>query len=429
MSRREMAEIREALRQLTADMQTIVSRTAESGHHSTIRLVKKTGAPDGSGNAPVVFYNLDETARQSTSKLSIPDIPAGYHAAVDLGQKDWYTLPKGGTHDVSADEGTPVTLEDGDTLDFDMTDLLWSNEANSTKNLRGVVVQVLTDDTDTETGTSDTTIKRLKVAVDKSVLQNIGLTGTATSGTDPVLVRSGTRNSIELIASTTSPVTLIGGAGSIEFQANDPFHYIKDDQATPNTEDFDYKDTLEFVHPTGEVVVSKLGSVVTVTLPGDSLPIGSVIMGVKAPILDTGKYYLDDGTGSANTQWALMDGTSNATPGSGIQMATESGTEAEFFVRALSGTGAATNTRYGRDSTAVTADPDDDEVQIEVDDHVDHYHTIVPDACHGDVASPDTHFDFSSITGKLTTQQQNASGTNITLSHSVTLTNHQGIKY
>ena len=113
-------------------------------------------------------------------------------------------------------------------------------------------------------------------------------------------------------------------------------------------------------------------------------------------------------------------------------MATESGTEAEFFVRALSGTGAATNTAAGRDSVAATADPDDDEVQIEVSvsDHVDHVHDVTTDACHGTVAGT-VHFDFLTSTGNYTTIQQKATSTigdALTLTHvvTVTLTNDQG---
>ena len=335
-----------------------------------------------------------------------------------------YTVRAGSSaaHNVSADNGGPFALSDGDTLDFDATDQSFSTEANSTKAERGIVVELEEDG-------GDATIKRLMIAIDKSILQNIDLSGTATSGTDPVLVEAGTRNSVTFSASTGSPVALVGGTGVIVFTANDPFHTVTDDDST--SVDLDYGDELHFESDDGDFEVSKNLGVVTVKLTGTSgLPVGSVIMNVLEPILDNTKYYMDNGSGAADTNWALMDGTSNATPGSGVLMATRdtSTAEEEYFVRARAGvSGDATDTAAGR--TVNTGTPDDDEVTVAIAAHDDHAHTISTDQCHGDVAQPDPHYDFSTQGAQLSTGVLStgggAAGSGV-LGHTVNLTNHQG---
>ena len=336
---------------------------------------------------------------------------------------------QGGLFDVSADNGSTVTIDPGDTLDFDASDGNYTTERNDTQSLRGIVNIVEVDG-------GDPTIKHVRGAIDKSPLQNIVLVGSESSG-GPVLVRDGTRNSIELEASTTSPVSLTGTSGKVAFGANDPFHQI-DVDGTGGPVDLDFGDTLELTATGGTFNVTKAATTVTVNFVGSGgevSPIGTVRESVLQPIQDGSFFYIDDG-GVADTDWALMDGDSNAIGegGSGILAATASGTEEEYFVRAKSGTsGDATDTAFGRDPLAVSADPDEDEVEIEVTvgAHPDHIHQFNTDACHDDVTPSTTHFDFSTSTTKNTTVQKKASSTigdPLTLDHNVTvtLTNNQG---
>lgn len=321
--------------------------------------------------------------------------------------------------DVSADDGTTVTIDPKDTLDFDATDQDWDTEANGTQVNRGIVVKISTDG-------ADSTIKRLQTAIDKSPLQNVVLSGSRTSGTTPVLVKSGTRNSIEFAASATSIIDLVGGAGKITYSVHNPLATIRDDAAA--TEALNYEDILEITSDIGKFTVTKVGSVVTVNLSGAGDHLGVFKPNYLEPILDNGKYYMDSGSG-ADTDWALADGASNASPGSGIQLATQSGTASSYFVRARAGTtGNAADTAFGRPVVAGDVDNDEVKIEISVDAHPDHLHQFTPDTCHGDVAAT-THFDFStSATRNTSIQKASPGGGALTLDHTVvlTLTNNQG---
>lgn len=309
-------------------------------------------------------------------------------------------------HDVSADNGATVTLNANDTLDFDASDQSFATEANSTDSLRGIVNIVETDG-------GDATIKRVSHAIDKSPLQNVVLSGTATSGTTPVLVRDGTRNSLELIASDTdSPIDIAGGTGTLTFTSNDPLHTVDGDTGSQS---LDFRDTLELtVSGDGSFAVTKALDIVTATLTiNDQLPIGTVIMSAYEPILSGGKYYIDDGTGTttADTDWALMDGTSNASPGSGIEMWERGGSPDDtYFVRAKDSLGTEgqfiANTAFGRTSP-VAGDSD----IASIDDHEDHVHDVLPDACHVDPGAGTDHFDFTASTQNWTSIQKKASAT------------------
>lgn len=192
---------------------------------------------------------------------------------------------------------------------------------------------------------------------------------------------------------------------------------IKDDQPSPNTETLFPTETIHFqtVKPAGNVSVSKISNEIDVEIDVDALPIGAMIMGTKAPVdPGTGKFYLDRG-GVADTDWALMDGSSNVTPGSGIDMQ-------GYFARGSSGGGSPSNAAFGRTGSATT---NSDEVTIDVADHVEHYHEHQPDTCHCDVAGSSTHFDFSALTGKLTSGARDINNNPLTLAHSMNLTNNQ----
>jgi hypothetical protein len=373
------------------------------------------------------------------------------------------------SHMLTADEMVgPVTINSGDTIDFDASDQCHSDEANGTVAERGIVILLETDGV-------DSTIKRLKFAIDKSILQNFTLTGSATSGTDPVLVKAGTRNSVDFDASSTSPVTLTGGTGSITFGANNPFHTVTGDASgsvaldftdtlaltsthggftvsklsttvtadyTPviaypidgdgtGPENLNISDTLEFTSSQGTFNVTKASTTVTVDFDGDvaELPVGTVIMSISAPILDT-KYYMDDGTGTADTRWALMDGDANGAF-SGIIMATSSGTADSWFVRGKPGTsGDASESDVGG-RTVPAGSIDDDEVEIEIADHDDHAHTVTTTAC-DDATAPGTgtkQFEFATIgaqgsSGTLHTDGVTAAPAGVR-EHSITITNGQ----
>lgn len=321
---------------------------------------------------------------------------------------------------ISADNGATVTIAALNTVDFNTTDLAVS-EANLVQADRGLVVQVETDG-------GDPTIKRLNFAIDKSPLQQIVLSGQFDTTNSPVLVRDGTRNSIAFDASagTLPPIQLAetgASTGIIDVTPRNPFHVIRDD-AGPTEVDLDYADKLELKSDDGNFTVTKSNSTVTANLSGSGLPVGAVIMGTKATFTVATKEYMDRG-GAADTDWALMDGTSNLMPGSGIQMATKSGTESEFFVRALSGTAAASNTRFGRDSIALTADPDEDQVEFVISDHADHFHKVDADVCDFDTIGPDAQeFQFS-VADKRTTGVVDSGGSPAALTHTLTITNHQ----
>lgn len=321
-------------------------------------------------------------------------------------------------HDVSADTGTTVTIDAGDTVDFDTTDGDFDTEANS-QSLRGLVVKV--------SNPGGGTTKRLEHAIDKSPVQNIVLSGSKASG-GPVLGRDVTRNSIELEASVNSITNLVGTSGKITFTVSDPLAFIRDD-AGPTTVNLDYRDTLEFIADKDDFTVTKLGSVVTVNLASSAagLPIGAFIPSYLAPILDNGKFFLDR-NGVADLDWALADGLSNV-GGSGIKLATQSGTEESFFIRPRPGTtGNAADTAFGRSVNAGAVDDDEVRIQVSVADHVDHIHTVATDTCHGDVVGA-THFDFSTAAAQNTSiQLASPGGGALTLSHTVTLTltNNQG---
>jgi hypothetical protein len=278
------------------------------------------------------------------------------------------TTPGATLFDITADTGGPLTIAASDTIDFDASDLVWSTEANGTQSLRGIVQEVEVDGV-------DTTIKRLKTSVDKSVLQNIDLAGGNTSGTDPVLVRDGTRNSITFQSSpTTSDLEIIGGTGVIDFQ--------------------------------------------TVFGP----PIGSIIFSYKAPKLVSGKYFIDR-DGNADTDWALMDGVSNASPpGSGITMWDRTSSGDMFFVRARNALTDADDTAFGR---SINRSTDSDVAGFSVDDHEDHRHTFSPDECHADVVGTNDHFDFSTI-GPINTSGALAipGNTALTLEHTVQISSN-----
>lgn len=105
------------------------------------------------------------------------------------------------------------------------------------------------------------------------------------------------------------------------------------------------------------------------------LPIGAVICDVLLPIEDgtTDKYYIDR-DGVLDTDWALMDGKSNLTPGSGVAVWDRKGTDSDtFFVRAKDSLAVANNTAAGR--TVPSGDPNVDVITLQ--DHNDHTHEIL----------------------------------------------------
>lgn len=107
------------------------------------------------------------------------------------------------------------------------------------------------------------------------------------------------------------------------------------------------------------------------------LPVGAFILGYLAPIIDGATKYYIDRDGLADTDWALADGISNVSPGSGIAMWDRGGGDSDpFFVRAKDALAICNNTAAGR--TVPPGDPDVDEVQLH--DHLDHTHNIL-DLC------------------------------------------------
>ena len=276
-------------------------------------------------------------------------------------------------HDIDADLGGPLTIDAGDTIDFDASDLSWDDEAN-TQALRGIVVKVETDG-------GDSTIKRLQHAIDKSVLQNVVLSGEFDSTNSPILVREGTRNSIafDATAGNLPPIQMAettATSGIIQITPRNPFHQIRDD-AGPTTVNLNYQNTLEFKADKGDFTVTKIGSVVTVNLASSAagLPIGSFIPSYKLPIQDgaTNKYYIDR-DGVMDKDWALADGISNPSPASGIAMWDRGGSDSDtFFLRAKESLANADNTPKGR-----TVPPGDPNVDVTtLNDHDDHSHQIL----------------------------------------------------
>lgn len=260
----------------------------------------------------------------------------------------------------AGDKGSPQTISDGNTLTFEGSNLTAASACID----RGIV-------------TTAEAVDRISLSVDQSVLQKFLLSGSGQTGTTSVLVKDGIRNQVEFV-STNIPVQSTGD-GWIELKGS--------------------TSTIELIlHQQ--------------SLSG-AFGIGDVIENSKAPILSGGKRYKDDGTGSADTNWAWMDGTSNASPGSGID-------RRNYFVRGTSSTAAVTNTAFGRSETSSTTDDDEVTVAVTVtvDDHTDHVHDIIADKCHFDVAGADTHFDFST-SDKETTIQKQVGGASLTLDHTV----------
>ncbi len=184
--------------------------------------------------------------------------------------------------------------------------------------------------------------------------------------------------------------------------------------------------TTDYIGPETDILFALMDRSAKLYIPADDeamaagLPVGAIVQSWLQPIVDTGKKYIDR-DGAADTDWALMDGASNASPGSGIDLQ-------DFFVR-----GAADDLNDADDTAAgrtLAGTPDDDEVRIQVavDAHVDHIHQFNTDQCHGDVAPTDTHFDFSTNATQDTSIQKTVAGGSMTLSHTVitTLTNNQG---
>lgn len=212
-------------------------------------------------------------------------------------------------------------------------------------------------------------------------------------------------------------------------------HTIEDDQGSPGTETLFPYETLKIAttNPSGNVTVTKTSTTVTASIDlnssNDGLPPGAFVPSYLEPILDTGKYYMDR-DGAADTNWALADGVSNVTPGSGIVFWDRASSGDTFFVRAHTVLEDTDDTAFGR---TVAATPDDDEVTIAVavDTHVDHVHSFDIDVCHDDVLPSETHFDFSTADTKFTSIQKKATSTigdPLDLEHTVilTLTNDQG---
>jgi hypothetical protein len=318
--------------------------------------------------------------------------------------------------DVTADGPTgPFTIAAQDTVHFDGADEPWTEL--SVEN-----VGVLTRTTDAGATTT------VQFGVNQTVAQVVQLSGDWTT-TGPVNVTDGTPNKIEFDATlgTTPPFDITAAAGVMNFSARNPFHVIDGDGIGP--EDLDYTQTLEFTSGDGTFNITKAADTVTVDfvvdVPTVGLPIGSVIMGVLKPIKDGSFWYLDR-AGVADTDWALMDGSSNGggQGGSGVQMATATGGAVEHFVRAKSHDGTtpadAGNTPVGRDQSSTSPGGiDQDEVLVEVADHPSHTHTINTDVCDED------HTGTDSDEWQFTTQNPQTGGPSATLTHNVNLTNNQ----
>jgi len=304
---------------------------------------------------------------------------------------------------VSADTGSTQNINSGDTLDFDATDVSFTGEANSTKGDRGIVQQIEVDG-------GDSTIKHLRTAIDKSVLQQIKLQGAFTSGTTPVLAKSGTRNDITFDSSGENPaVSIVGGTGLITWDVIlGTLAKVKDDQSSPTTVDLTGPtgsadiETIQFVGTNGaKFTVSKASEVITVSM--DPLPIGAVIMWYGAiettvgdnkgkPIISTGpSVYMDD--------WRQMDGVENASPnpGSGMNMK-------NFAVCGFDGTG--------------TPDGADKAVPAVVTAHPPHYHgmsTLTSTEGHGEGGDVTLAID-----GCTTREKNSGCVSEVTLAHDFT---------
>lgn len=370
-------------------------------------------AADLSGTSESASHNLKQKDRYPARLAGVED------SGSDI--RPVYIVRKGEgtgssfTFDVSADNGSTVTINSSDTLDFDASDLTFSSEANSTDSLRGIVVEVETDG-------GDSTIKRIKAAVDKSVAQNFTMSGSFTGG-GVVLVRDFTRNNLDFTCSTGTlpPIDMVAGTGQIDIRVRNPFHDIRNEDETDD-EELDYQQALKFAGNDGcdDVLVTTVGNTVKVEYPA-VLPVGSVIQGVLEPILDNGKYYLNCG-GRADTDWALMDGTSNASPGSGIKINdTSSGNT--YMVKGAGGTPAdLSDDAQGRPAYGPD---DDDDITLAISDHPDHRHLHNPDTCHADVAGTETHYDFTNLTGNYTGGMINIGSTSAeTYDHDPTFTNN-----
>ena len=260
----------------------------------------------------------------------------------------------------AGDKGSTQTITDGNTLTIEGSNLT----AAAARADRGVIVTGVATDT-------------LEVSVDQSVLQKFLLSGSGQTGSSCINVSDGTRNRIEIVSTNMS--------GS---PAADPYIEIRGSSST-----------IELIfHP-------ETGS--------EGLPVGTRIESGKAPIISGGKRYIDR-DGAADTDWAWMDGSSNASPGSGVDMR-------NYFPRGTSSTSAVTNTAFGRSEASSTTD--DDEVTVTatvtVDPHPSHIHTFNTDNCHGDVTVPDTHFDFDTSGAKNTSIQKTTGGGSMTLDHTV----------
>ncbi len=262
--------------------------------------------------------------------------------------------------DVTGDKGSTQTITDGNTLDFEGSNLTAAALAAD----RGIVTTAAATD-------------KMQLSVDESVLQKFLLSGSGQTGSACINVSDGTRNRIEIVS------TNVSGAS-----AADPYIEIKGSSSTVEL----------ILHPeTG----------------GGARAIGEITESSKAPILDGGKRYMDR-DGAADTDWAWMDGTSNASPGSGID-------RRNYFPRGTSSTSAVTNTAFGRSEASSTTDDDEVTVAVTVtvDDHPNHIHQFCTNECHGDVTVPDTHFDFSSEGTRDTSIQKQVGGAALTLDHTV----------
>ena len=147
--------------------------------------------------------------------------------------------------------------------------------------------------------------------------------------------------------------------------------------------------TTDYIGPNTDILYAHMDRSGKLFIPADNegmaneAHLGTIRLGWLAPILSGGsKYYQDDGSsypsaGAPDTNWALMDGISNVSPGSGIAMWDRGGGDSDpFFLRAKDAIANCDNTAAGR--TVPPGDPDVDEVQLQ--DHLDHTHNVL-DLC------------------------------------------------
>ena len=138
-----------------------------------------------------------------------------------------------------------------------------------------------------------------------------------------------------------------------------------------------------------------------------------IIENSLAPIFQAGKWYKNNGSGGANTNWARMDGVSNANPGSGQD-------REGFFIRGNTAAAVLTNISYGRPNGYV--DNDIVQILVEVDDHPDHMHTVDTDQCDcSDPATPDSYYFANQNNIPTSIQKQFPSQAPLTLDHQVTV--------